>query len=73
MQINLGSLLVLKFSAFIIYIFSWEYLISNLNGTKIFMKEESPYFQYPSTSNHSCSLFNLLFTSQLICFISKLR
>lgn len=73
MQINLGSLLVLKFSAFIIYIFTWEHLISNLNGTKIIMKEESPYFRYPSTSNHCCSLSNLLFTSQLICFISKLR
>jgi len=38
MQINLGSLLVLKFSAFIIYIFTGEHLISNLNGTKIIMK-----------------------------------
>lgn len=73
MQINLGSLLVLKFSAFIIYIFTGEHLISNLNGTKIIMKEESPYFRYPSTSNHSRSLSNLLFTSQLICFISELR
>lgn len=44
MQIYLGSLLVLKFSAFVIYIFTREHLISNLNGTKITVKEESPYF-----------------------------